>query len=122
MQVTDLPWNRLVGLFADEQSLTLPAEGKYLNHVGTVAAGALFSLAEAASGAYLLAHVGTDAGEVVGVVRDGRIKYRKPSKGRIRSRANCAAEVLSKMTADLAGRGRSMITVDVELIDDDGEI
>jgi acyl-coenzyme A thioesterase PaaI-like protein len=51
--VTDLPFNRLLGLQpADDATklLQLPAGGQHLNHLGTVHASALLALAEASNG------------------------------------------------------------------------
>lgn len=51
--VTELPFNKLLNLEAatdEAHLLRLPAGGQYLNHLGTVHAGALLALAEASSG------------------------------------------------------------------------
>src|ERR1035438_8092756 len=58
MDVSAIPFNRFLGLRAGDTALTLPADPKYHNHLGTVHAGAQFSLAEAASGQWLLDRFG----------------------------------------------------------------
>lgn len=106
--VTELPFNRLMGLQEGEGSsqLTLPAGPQYLNHVGTVHAGALLSLAEAASGEFLLRHFGTDSG-VVPVVRRIEAKFRKPASGAVTSRVSATDAQLDELRNNLAAKGRA---------------
>ncbi len=66
MEVTKLPYNKFLGLeIHGDGRLALPDDSRYTNHLGTVHAGALFSLAEAGSGQYLLEHVDVDPDAVV---------------------------------------------------------
>src|SRR6187551_3099862 len=99
--VTDLPFNELVGLQqgGDSSLLTLPAGEKYLNHLGTVHAGALLTLAEAASGGFLLRHFGPTEG-VVPVVRRIEAKFRKPARGAITSSASVSEGLLDAMNGE----------------------
>jgi acyl-coenzyme A thioesterase PaaI-like protein len=76
MHVSAIPFNRFLGLRAGETALTLPAEPKYHNHLGTVHAGAQFALAEAASGQWLLDRFGEAAADYVAVVRRPDVKFR----------------------------------------------
>jgi acyl-coenzyme A thioesterase PaaI-like protein len=120
--VTELPFNRFVGLEQTDEPaklLRLPTGGQYLNHLGTVHASALLSLAEATSGEFLLRHFGSSAG-VVPVVRRLEAKFRKPANGAVTSAANAAPEALAQLDADLAAKGRALIPVTVELHDDGG--
>ncbi|HYF35924.1 MAG TPA: DUF4442 domain-containing protein [Prosthecobacter sp.] len=118
--VTELPFNRFIGLVpADEAAklLRLPAGDQYLNHLGTVHASALLALAEASSGEFLLRHLGTAAG-VVPVVRRLEAKFRKPATGVVTSATSAGPEALTQLQADLAGKGRALIAVTVELHDE----
>ena len=50
MDVTDLPFNALIGIERAEANnalLRLPSDTRYLNHLGSVHASALLALAEA---------------------------------------------------------------------------
>jgi acyl-coenzyme A thioesterase PaaI-like protein len=62
MDVISLPFNRLIGLEAGSPEsgflLSLPAGVQYTNHLGTVHASALFAVAEAASGVFLVTEGG----------------------------------------------------------------
>lgn len=120
--VTDLPFNKLLNLQSagdDPKLLRLPAGGQYLNHLGTVHAGALLALAEASSGEFLLHSLGGVNG-VVPVVRRLEAKFRKPANGAVTSAASVAEGALDELRAGLAGKGRALISVNVELHDESG--
>ncbi len=120
--VTELPFNSFVGIQAARENgrlLQLPAGGQYLNHLGTVHASALLALAEASSGEFLLRHFGSTDG-VVPVVRRLEAKFRKPANGAVTSKVSAAPEALEQLTADLAAKGRALITIQVDLHDETG--
>jgi acyl-coenzyme A thioesterase PaaI-like protein len=119
--VTELPFNKLLNLEAadDDAKLRLPAGGQYLNHLGTVHAGALLALAEAGSGEFLLRSLGGADG-VVPVVRRMEAKFRKPANGAVTSAASVAEGALDELRAGLAAKGRALISVNVELHDESG--
>jgi hypothetical protein len=120
--VTELPFNTFVGIQGASDSahlLRLPSGGHYLNHLGTVHAGALLALAEASSGEFLLRHYGSSTG-VVPVVRRIEAKFRKPANGAVESTATVAPGALHQVDADLATKGRALISIAVELRDETG--
>src|ERR1700690_1590626 len=79
MEVSAIPFNRFLGLRAGGAALTLPTDPKYHNHLETVHAGAQFSLAEAASGQWMLDRFGEAAAEYAAVVRHADVKFRRPA-------------------------------------------
>lgn len=120
--VTELPFNALVGIeFADDTAhlLRLPADPRYLNHLGTVHASAQLALAEASSGEFLLRHFGSIDG-IVPVVRRMEAKFRKPANGSMTSGVTVARETLAQLDAELSAKGRALIAVPVELYDESG--
>jgi acyl-coenzyme A thioesterase PaaI-like protein len=116
--VTELPFNRLMGLERGDAAsvLTLPSGGQYLNHLGTVHAGALLALAEAASGEHLLQHFRGAEG-VIPVVRRMEAKFRKPAHGSVSSAVTIADGEPDRMQRELAAKGRTLIDLAVELYD-----
>jgi acyl-coenzyme A thioesterase PaaI-like protein len=119
--VTELPFNKFLGLKSAEAPalLRLPADAEYLNHLGTVHASALLALTEASSGEFLLRHFGSIEG-IVPVVRKLESKFRSPANGDVTSTATAAPEDLARLDADLAARGRALMSVAVELHDESG--
>ena len=121
--VTDLPFNRHVGIrkaATDEGLLELPAGAQFLNHIGTVHAGALLALAEACSGEFLLKHIGGET-DIIPVVRRVEAKFRKPANGRITATVTTSPVVVEDARRHLAARGRSLLTICVELHDKSGK-
>lgn len=125
MNVAQLPFNRLLGLRpagADSGFLvTLPEGPQYLNHLGTVHAGALLAVAEAGSGVFLLDRLGDTAG-VVPVVRRVEAKFRQPASGQVSARAAVAPDEVARWASELAGRGRVLAAVPVEVVDAVGKV
>ena len=121
--VTELPFNSFLGIqIADEPSklLRLPLGKQYLNHLGIVHASAQLALAEASSGEFLLRHFDfTD--DLVPVVRRLEARFRKPANGTVTSSATARPESLAQLDAELASKGRSHISIAVEIHDESGK-
>jgi len=120
--VTELPFNSFIGIEKAAEPahvLRLPASGRYLNHLGTVHASAQLALAEASSGEFLLRALGSADG-LVPVVRRLEAKFRKPANGAITSAVTAPEDALDRLQAELAAKGRALISVSVELHDESG--
>ena len=125
MDVTKLPFNNFIemenGNEAEGYLTSLPSGEKYTNHLGTVHASALFAVAEACSGAFLLKNIGTADG-FIPVVRHADLKYKKPARGRISAKANMAANEIERIKNELSAKGRTLATVAVDVIDEAGTL
>lgn len=125
MDVTELPFNQLLGMqrtgAVDQPGVGLPADARYTNHLGTVHAGALLAVAEAASGDYLLAKLG-DAEGFLPVVRRIDCKFRRPATGAVAGTCEIDAEALERSAADLKTKGRAIITVPTRVLDEGGQV
>jgi acyl-coenzyme A thioesterase PaaI-like protein len=125
MDVTQLPFNRLVGLEpADPDDgflVHLPAGPQYANHLGTVHAVALLAVAEAGTGVFLLRHLGDPTG-FVPVVRRLEAKFRRPASGRVSARAAVPPAVVAGWAGEVAARGRLSAAVPVEVVDEAGAV
>ncbi len=121
--VTVLPFNRHVGIqssTSEDCLLEIPAGEQYLNHVGTVHAGAQLTLAEACSGEFLLQVLAHETDLAV-VVRRVDAKFKKPAHGKVMAKINKALSVLDAPLAELAKKGRCLLSIHVDLYDQDGQ-
>jgi len=119
-----IPFNKHLGLelteVAEGRGVVRLPEGDHLeNHVGSQHAGALFSAAEAASGAAFVGAFAERMGEITPLARAARIDYLKLAKGPITATGTLGEEkaaLLERLDAD----GRVEFPVGVELTDGDG--
>jgi acyl-coenzyme A thioesterase PaaI-like protein len=116
MNGADIPFNRFLGLRLNGSVLVLPADPKYQNHVGAVHASAQFSLAEAASGQWLLGKFGDEAADYLAVVRHAEVKYRRPALGELTAKAEVSPEEAERFRDTLERRGRATIEVHVQVL------
>ena len=125
MDITQLPFNRLVGLEWAEPGteflVSLPAGPQYANHLGTVHAVALLAVAEAGAGAFLAQQQGTPAG-LVPVVRRLEAKFRRPATGRVSARCKVPPAEVVKWLQELSSRGRVSASIPVEVVDEAGAV
>jgi hypothetical protein len=123
MDITQLPFNRMIGLQRAETPwlLSLPEGSQYHNHLGRVHASALLALAEATSGEFLIQSLGGVTG-VIPVVRRLEAKFKKPGLGQLLGRCVAAPEVVGKLRSDVEAKGRGMIELPIEVCGTDGTV
>jgi uncharacterized protein (TIGR00369 family) len=110
---------RIESIAAGEATVVLPDRAELKNHVGTQHAGALFTVAETASGAAFVGAFAERMGEVRPLARSAEISYEKIAKGEVTARAQLgvpAAEAL----ATLDGKGVVEFPCTIELSDSEG--
>jgi uncharacterized protein (TIGR00369 family) len=121
-----VPYIAHIGIEVTEMSegaatAVLPDRPELHNHVGSQHAGALFGVAETASGAAFVGAFALRMGDVTPLARSAEISYVKVARGPIEARATLgmpAAEALAKLDAD----GRVDFSVEVELTDAEGDV
>jgi acyl-coenzyme A thioesterase PaaI-like protein len=97
----------------------LPDRPELHNHVGSQHAGALFGVAETASGAAFVGGFAARMGDVTPLARSAQIAYVKVARGPIEAKAKlgtAAADALATLDAD----GRVDFSVEVEMTDAEG--
>jgi hypothetical protein len=126
VNVTDIPFNAFLGierLPADSSFLLKLRESpSYLNHIGTVHAGAQLALAEASSGEWLMRARPDLADKTVAIVRRVEAKFRSPMSGDIFSRSTADLDEVRRSTEPLANKGRALIPVTIEVVDGHGNV
>lgn len=104
-----------------EATAALPDRGELFNHVGSQHAGALFTVAETASGAAFVGAFAERMGELTPLARSAEISYEKIANGPITATARLgipAEEALATLDAE----GKVEFPCEVELTDGDGAI
>ena len=123
MNVIEIPFNKFLGLHKadtdDEFILKLEEMKEYLNHLGTIHASALFALAEATSGEYLLKQFKDYELNIIPVVRKAEIKYSKPGNGTVYSKADFVATNTNEIIDELSNKKRVIIKVRVDIYNED---
>ena len=120
MDVTKLPFNHFIGLKMSSKSsylLMLDNRTEYRNHLDTVHASALFALAEATGGHFLLNEF-SELTDIVPVVRKVEIKYKKPTTGGVFSKAKLLETEKNEVLEALLQRGRALLKVEVSLFEE----
>jgi uncharacterized protein (TIGR00369 family) len=104
---------------AGEATVVLPERPELTNHVGSQHAGALFTAAEAASGAAFVGAFAERMGEVTPLARDAEIHYEKIASGPIEARGKLGIdqqEALDKLDAE----GKVEFPCEIVLTDGEG--
>lgn len=117
MKLTDIPYAKLTNIKEEEEYLALILNDSISNHVGTIHAGAIFTLAESESGHYLQQCFPEQKDKVVAMVRDASIRYKQPASRKIIASATISDEEMEKFNSRFERKGRSTITIDVEIKD-----
>jgi uncharacterized protein (TIGR00369 family) len=99
-----------------EATVVLPERAELTNHVGSQHAGALFTVAETASGAAFVGAFAERLGEVTPLARSAEISYEKIAKGPIEAKAKLAVSKEEALAA-LDGDGKVVFPCEIELSD-----
>lgn len=99
--------------------LSMPL-GPNVNHVGTMYAGALFTLAELPGGILYLTSF--DTARFYPIVKDMRIRFRRPATGEVFVEARVTDEELARIQQQAETEGKSEFTWTMTLTDESGEV
>jgi acyl-coenzyme A thioesterase PaaI-like protein len=102
-----------------EAVVRLPERPELTNHVGSQHAGALFTVAEAASGAAFVGAFAERMGDVTPLARSAEISYEKIAKGPIEASAKLAVPAAEAL-ATLDAEGKVEFPCEIELADESG--
>jgi uncharacterized protein (TIGR00369 family) len=105
---------------AGEATVVLPRKAEHNNHVGSQHAGALFTVAETASGAAFVGAFAVRMGDVVPLAKSAEIAYEKIAHGPITAKATLGMDAAAAL-ATLDAEGKVEFPCEVELTDKDGQ-
>ncbi|MGW1071676.1 DUF4442 domain-containing protein [Streptomyces sp. NPDC002537] len=126
MLAATVPMARTLNLVFDETTpdravVHLPDQPDYHNHVGGPHAGAMFTLAESASGAIVLAAFGAQLSRAVPLAVSAEIRYKKLAKGPVTATAELGRPA-SEVVAELDAGGRPEFPVHIAITREDGDV
>lgn len=98
---------------------TLPDAAELKNHVGTQHAGALFTAAEAASGAAMAGALSPHVADAVSVVKRSSSRFKAPARGPITATAVGTRDA-GELRSEYETTGRTAFTMQVTLTDEAG--
>ena len=126
MDITRLPFNQFVGIEKCAENadgiFKLSADPKYLNHVGTIHASALFALAEASSGEFLSRNLKRDEESIFPILRRADIKYRKPATGIVYTKGIYMKENWDKFHESYQKKKRAQIAFQIDVLNEENII
>ncbi|AOE87838.1 PaaI family thioesterase [Pseudomonas sp. TCU-HL1] len=99
--------------------LRMPLEGNQ-NHIGTLYAGALFTLAEIPGGALFLTSF--DSRRFYPVIKEMNLRFRRPAKGDITVDAHLCAEEVVRIQQEAETNGKADYLLELQLMDANGEV
>ncbi len=106
-------------LSAERALLRLPDNPDLHNHVGGPHAGAMFTLAESATGAVVIGSFADLIGQYVPLAAGAQIRYRALAMGPVTAEATLSRDA-AEVRAELASAGKVRFDVDVVIRDEAG--
>jgi len=99
--------------------LCMPLAGNQ-NHIGSMYAGALFTLAEIPGGALFLTSF--DAQRFYPIVKEMNLRFRRPATGDIRVEARLNVAEVMRLQKQVTEQGKAEYVLQLQLTDDSGEV
>lgn len=115
MRVSDLPFNRHIRIRDDDGVVSLPVQDLHMNHVGTVHATAIFGVAEAGSGRFVIDNFGEEFPDALAVTRVGTIKYKLPARDDIWAEVTGSQPEAEQVRERLRRKGAAKVAVEVKV-------
>lgn len=100
-------------------SLRMPLAGNQ-NHIGSMYAGALFTLAEIPGGALFLTSF--DAQHFYPIIKEMNLRFRRPATGDIHVEARLEDAQIQALQKQATEEGKADYVLELQLIDESGEV
>ncbi|AEF39041.1 PaaI family thioesterase [Hoyosella subflava] len=111
VKIVELEKGRVVG--------EVPVDGN-TNHIGTVYAGVLFTVAEVLGGAICLPTF--DSAKFYPIVKDVQIRFRRPATTTIRATAVLPSDIVEAVAEAAEANGKADFELEAELADTSGQV
>ncbi len=99
--------------------LCMPLAGNQ-NHIGSMYAGALFTLAEIPGGALFLTSFDTQ--RFYPIIKEMNLRFRRPATGDIRVEARLTADEIDRLQSEASEVGKAEYVLELALLDESGEV
>ncbi len=99
--------------------LRVPLAGNE-NHIGTMYAGALFTLAEIPGGALFITSF--DASKFYPIIKEMNLRFRRPATGDIVVEARISDAEIERLQTEAQTHGKADYTLELQLLDSHGEV
>lgn len=115
MRVSDLPFNKHIGIHEHNGVVTVPVKDLHMNHLGTVHATAIYGVAEAGSGQFIIEYFGDEFPDAIAVTRVGTIKYKSAAHEDIFAEVTDSQPTPHRALDRLRNKGAAKIAVEVSV-------
>lgn len=121
MDILSIPFHKYLNIKKADKTgsfvFKIEEQPEFLNHLGTIHACVQLSLAEATAGEFLLSQFYDLSSDLIPVVRKTEVKYHRPGKGELFSKAEFLSASRSEIIKELDLKNRVIIRVKVEVFD-----
>lgn len=121
MNIFKIPFNKHLAIGPSDKEkdiLVLQYSSETTNHLGTIHAGAQFTLAEACSANYLITRFPEYIDGYLAVLRTSEVKYKRQTKGNIYAVPTCDENSLNRFKTNMARKHRSFVDVRITIKDE----
>ena len=115
MRVSDLPFNKHIGIREHNGVVTIPVKDLHMNHLGTVHATAIYGVAEAGSGRFIIENFGGEFPDALAVTRIGTVKYKSAAREDIMAEVTNSEPDPHQALERLRHKGAAKIAVEVSV-------
>ena len=119
MEITDLAFNRHIGIKKSDKDVRLRKQPHLFNHVNSMHAAAIYGLAEAACGDYIIENLMAQFPDGLALVRQGSIKYKRPAVDDCYAQVDVSHSSLQTCIDTLKKRNRAIFTIPVRILCDE---
>ena len=120
--IADIPFVVHTGIMCDGARVTLTPRAELANHLGTLHAGAIYTLAESESGRYLRDRYADMRADIVPLLRTSQMRYKKPIDTPATATASLLPAEAMRFEKMFAKKGRGSVSVIVEVLDASGDL
>jgi thioesterase domain-containing protein len=110
---------RMVDLAPGRAAAEVPFEGN-ANHIGTMYAGVLFSVAEMLGG--VLAQATFDGAVYAPIVKGADIRFLRPARTGVRASTSLSEEEIARVTAAADENGKADYALQTDVVDEEGTV